>query len=677
MSVTGKRILINHLTYHVSNIVTDTSHAIQLLHDHICVAAYDNSDEVDETKCYPGTRTLILARLEHWLDTPGNARRLFTWLTGPMGAGKSALARSMAERASHKEKLLVRPFIAEQLSQNPAVLQQSLHYQLHILILVPLRRMRFHYPDIDPGTFPNLIIVDGLDECGADEEEGKEERQLKVLDLLHRLARSQDVIPFAILVHSRPERQIKSWFSMEGHEKITNRFTLDASYKPNDDIRFFVTQSFLRLLEEHPSRHLLPPKWPASVWIPGCNLPLDFNIVEFIVSRSSGQFIYAATFMRFIASKHHRPDKRLEQLLHRQQVPTPDDAPEAIMDALYTQVLNSTDDHKMVRDILAFNRVQLDVSWMPIDQILSILSISRQDLFHCLDQLESIAALKRNLTLLEMHHSSLHDFLSDASRSKSWYINPAASVSRFLLRSLTLFRTELNNKAQTSYLRAIHELFTDHLALLPNRRNVELQQWCSAEVYKELGDFCNFLFSSYRASVMRFLEKVSIFTFFEHLALAMATKTFIARILDSLAYISAGGIDHRPQEGSKPQIIAPSLWHRYSSWIIASDSTVFGAERENRFRYLLNEPTGSRNFTEYSVFNFALGQWGTSPRVVVPNNCFFLKDVRYSQILIPGVPELAHYRAIPASLARDDFLSVCPMYSDASTSAQLVFSAIY
>ncbi|KAF9034010.1 hypothetical protein BJ165DRAFT_1396223, partial [Panaeolus papilionaceus] len=324
----GNRILINQPTYNVQQITNSNDPAFRLLSDHICVAAYDNSDQVDQTKCYPGTRTLLLERLENWLSVPGNARRLLTWLDGPMGSGKTAVASTMAERVSANKKLLgtfifrrgqpgrsdatrfvttlayqmalsiplVRPHIEDQLNHDPSILQQSLSRQLDLLILEPLRKMRSQHPGIDPTTHANLIIVDGLDECGADQESGREEMQTRVLDLLHRLALSQDVLPFAILIHSRPEKHIKNWFSLQSHEKMTNRLTLDASYKPDDDIRLFVTQSFLKILDVHPSRDLLPTGWPFEI-TNSAGYPME--AIETMVRRSSGQFIYAAVAMKF------------------------------------------------------------------------------------------------------------------------------------------------------------------------------------------------------------------------------------------------------------------------------------------------------------------------------------------------------------------------------------------
>ncbi|KAF9035828.1 hypothetical protein BJ165DRAFT_1533314 [Panaeolus papilionaceus] len=529
MLPTGNRTLINQLT--VNNVQnTFQTSSFRLLYDHICVAAFDNSDQVDQMKCYPGTRSLLLERLEHWLSVPGNARRLLTWLDGPMGSGKTAVARTMAERVSANNKLvgafifrrgqpgrsdatrfvatlayqlalsipLVRPHIEEQLNHDPSVLQQSLSRQLDALILEPLRKMRSQNPDTDVATLPNLIIVDGLDECGADQESGKEEMQTRVLDLLHRLALSQDVLPFAVLIHSRPEKNIKNWFSLESHEEMTNRLTLDSSYKPEDDIRFFVTQSFLAILDDHPSRDLLPPGWPYNL----TNSYGDpVHAIETLVRRSSGQFIYAAVAMKFIASQHCRPDKRLLSVLSSNDHHSPD-APNAIIDSLYAQVLNSTNDHETVKQILAFQNIayrKYIYQSIPLTSILSMLSISIQDFHHSLQQLESLLTLEK--PFLKFHHSSFGEFLESPNRSAGWFTDDNHYRWHFSLRVLRLFRDETYVGAQISFLRLVGQL------LIFNFHNA------STVVHQEVEHFCDFPNSSYGASVERFLSQVPLSTF--------------------------------------------------------------------------------------------------------------------------------------------------------------------
>ncbi|KAF9038196.1 hypothetical protein BJ165DRAFT_426651 [Panaeolus papilionaceus] len=533
----GGRILINHPTYIVHTTVAHDANTFRLLYDQVCVAAYDNSDEVDPMKCYPGTRTLLLERLENWLAAQGNADRLITWLDGPMGSGKTAVARTMAERALANKKLvgmfmfrrgqpgrsdatrfvatltyqmalsipLVRQYIEDQLKHDPSVLQQSLSRQLDALILEPLRRMRSQVRDIDITTLPNLIIVDGLDECGSDEGLGKEDMQTRVLDLLHRLVLSQDVLPFSILIHSRPENHIKNWFTQELYESMTNRLTLNASYRPSADIRLFVTETFLKILRDHPNRHLLPPNWPYVVQDPR-NPGKPVDAITILVNHSSGQFIYAATAMVYIASQHHRPDKRLVSLLffaHDAEARAPN-APTAIIDALYAQVLNSTDDHEMVKRILAFYTLFLPLPLnIPHSRILSIISISIEDLRHCLQQLESL--LTFTLTPpLKFHHSSFPEFLEDPLRSGFWFLNRDHYYSHFMLCALRVFHDESYVGAQTYCLRLLGFLRSRY----PFRT-------ISIYFQREVEQFCDFPNSSYRASVERFLSKVSLGSFIQ------------------------------------------------------------------------------------------------------------------------------------------------------------------
>ncbi|KAF9035836.1 hypothetical protein BJ165DRAFT_1533319 [Panaeolus papilionaceus] len=505
----GSRTLINHLTYNVQQITNANDPAFRLLYDQICVAAYDNSDQVDQTKCLAGTRTLLLERLKNWLSAPGNARRLLTWLDGigqncsceNTGRARGQPGRNDATRfvatLAYQMALsipLVRPYIEERLNHDPSVLQQSLSRQLDTLILEPLRKMRSQYPDIDTNTLPNLIIVDGLDECGR--------------------------AAFAILIHSRPEKNIKNWFSLESREKVTNRLTLDASYKPDDDIRFSVTQSFLAILDDHPTRDLLPPGWPYEVTD---SHAVPMHAIETLVRRSSGQFIYAAVAMKFISSQHCRPDKRLLSVLLSNDHHSPD-TPNAIIDSLYVQVLNSIDDHQTVKQILAFQNIAYgkhDFRSVPLRRILSVLSISEKDFGHSLQQLESLVTVRR--PFLKFHHASFGEFLANPNRSAAWFIDDNHYRSRFTLCALRLFRDETYVGAQISFLRLLHQL------------SMVYYEETSTEVDQELVHFCDFPNSSYHASVECFLSQVPLSTF-----IRLTRWIFFLRV-ESTVYCSAPG----------------------------------------------------------------------------------------------------------------------------------------
>ncbi|KAF9044186.1 hypothetical protein BJ165DRAFT_1479627 [Panaeolus papilionaceus] len=583
---TGNRTLINHLTYTVQNISNSNS-TFRLLFDHICVAAYDNSDQVDQMKCYPGTRTLLLERLENWLAAPGNARRLLTWLDGPMGSGKTAVARTMAERVSANNKLvgififrrgqpgrndatrfvatlsyqmalsipLVRTYIEEQLNRDPSVLLQSLSRQLDVLILEPLQRMRSQHPDLDNATLPNLIIVDGLDECGAEEEIGKEELQTEVLILLRRLALSQDILPFSILINSRPEKHIKNWFSLEPHESMTNRLSLDASYTPSDDIRLFVTESFLKILRDHPNRYLLPPNWPyviPDLW--GFSQPV--NAIDILVDRSSGQFIYGATAMAmaYIASQRHRPNERLAYVLSLDHAADARmlNSPTAIIDALYLQVLNSTPNHEMVKKVLGFYQVFGAYIKLPkgisLHRALSMVHISIEDLEDCLQQLESLLIF-RMWPPPRYHHSSFKEFLEDRSRSGSWHINIDENFPDCMLHSLKMFHDETYVGAQMSSIRIVDCVMRRGRLVTP----------AFADFRRELEDFYDFPNSSYGASVERFLSKVPLSSFIrltQWIAAADSKGTFcrhLARLI-------------KPH--IQPYLVDPASFARFLCWSI-------------------------------------------------------------------------------------------------------------
>ncbi|PPQ70937.1 hypothetical protein CVT24_009965 [Panaeolus cyanescens] len=479
---------VTHVNIQNTNIDPVAERDLTRLLDHTCVAAYENSDTYDSLKCYPGTREVLLDRLDTWMNTPLEERTAFMWLDGPMGSGKSAAARSIAERMSLKNRLLgmyifrrgeggrgnssqfvttlayqmafsipaIRPLIASQILHDPSILQQSISRQLDVLVIEPLRQLHKN-SDHDVKSLANVIIVDGLDECGDDTDlDGRQGEQLRLLDLLYRLTLYSDILPFAIFVASRPEIHLKSWFRMEAHSGATYRTTLDSTYKPNDDIRFFVTQSFLKLRESHPLRHHLPPSWPLQ---PGeeehqlSTKPTADNIcvckvVEDIVRTSSGQFILPSVVMKFIASPRYQPHQRLEHIMRRNDNNTDPNTPEAILDNLYHQVLDATADHEVTLKVLMyscwnpFGEIRLPRA-IPLLRILSALQISKAEFDHCIEQLESLATCTfRSESFLHFHHTSLFGFLRERKRSKQWCVLDSPRLLRVADQALKLFKEE-------------------------------------------------------------------------------------------------------------------------------------------------------------------------------------------------------------------------------------------
>lgn len=136
-----------------------------------------------------------------WIEHGGDKRLL--WLSGPAGAGKTAIAGTIADEC-HKRGWLAGSFffsasstsyerrtkdafvttlafqlcehsglvclkdeILNSVDNNPAIFKKRLDEQLEVLILEPLRKaLKSGYSE---SAWPRVIIIDGLDECGTNQ----------------------------------------------------------------------------------------------------------------------------------------------------------------------------------------------------------------------------------------------------------------------------------------------------------------------------------------------------------------------------------------------------------------------------------------------------------------------------------------------------------------------------
>jgi hypothetical protein len=173
---------------------------MELLHQHIAPGAFHNSDErYDPPKCHPHTRRAVLKKIMDWVKDP-NKVALFLWLYGPAGAGKSAIAQTIAELLeklgllaaafffsrnaagrNDKTRLVptlvyrlvksipeIRAHVLEAVEQDPAIFSCSIDTQIQALIVEPLNAAA-NEEALAPILLsrPRLIILDGLDECST------------------------------------------------------------------------------------------------------------------------------------------------------------------------------------------------------------------------------------------------------------------------------------------------------------------------------------------------------------------------------------------------------------------------------------------------------------------------------------------------------------------------------
>lgn len=325
-------------------------------------AAYHNSaDRFDAPKCHPNTRVTILNKLADWALNDPDA--FILWLYGPAGSGKSAIGNSLAERfaeigmilasffffrSDHRRnngRLLVatlayqvsivippfQPLLEDAVETHPRIFEDSIAVQFTKLIVEPLQHLS------SQGVFssvamPRLIVIDGLDECG------NHSMQTQIVQAVAGL-QSRTNLPFRFLITSRAESQIVATFN-SARLRTAGRIVLDDEYMPAKDISTFLRDRFSDIRNNHQLKSSLRQDWPGE------------SVIDAIVDKSSGQFIYASVFIRFVDSPRHNPNKRLEIALGLR--PSERDLPFAELDTLYQHIFSAVEDIDSTRRLLAF-----------------------------------------------------------------------------------------------------------------------------------------------------------------------------------------------------------------------------------------------------------------------------------------------------------------------------------
>ena len=128
-------------------------------------------------------------------------------------------------------------------------------------------------------------------------------------------------LPLRFLIGSRPESHIRDCFDEESLYTVTRQVALDETFDPGRDIRVFLQDDFAKIRPKNSIPSLVVQPWPEE------------GIIDLLVQRSSGQFIYAAIVLKFVGAEFHSPTKRLALVLK------PDPTAFSDLDQLYTQSL--------------------------------------------------------------------------------------------------------------------------------------------------------------------------------------------------------------------------------------------------------------------------------------------------------------------------------------------------
>jgi hypothetical protein len=437
--------------------------------------------------CHPDTRKTIIGDIMSWIEDPSRTSSVL-WFNGPAGAGKTAIAQSLCKLCAAAQWLAgsfffsryapgrsnadflfstiafelslaipdVGKIINEIVANDPSIPTKEPEIQLQKLILEPLQQVS------EQVMHPVVIIIDGLDEC-----EG-EDVQSNVLRLLGSVFQHSSVgcDRICFIVTSRPEPWIHDEFTVEPLRSITRQIFLGQTSEANDDIRTFFRLGFTDI-HDNP-KHRLTMSNVAKPWP-------SYRVLDDLVDKASGQFIYPATVLKFVGDPNYRPTDRLDIITSIPVIPPSalTSRPFGALDQLYSQILSMSSGKLRTLDILSALIAMrapsaLFLEWGPhvdllrvaekllglqpgdgpqaLRMIHSLVHITGRSLISDIadDNLSPPGDLQtyyQNEDEIRFHHKSFVDYLLDPSRSLEYCVDMEEMNARLALACIITMQT--------------------------------------------------------------------------------------------------------------------------------------------------------------------------------------------------------------------------------------------
>jgi hypothetical protein len=414
-------------------------------------AFYDSEARFDPPKCDEDTRVEVIGEIMDWMNDREGPQRLLC-MTGAAGAGKSALQQTVAERCADSGILGVAfffsaqdptrndlsrivPTIAFQLGQHdpalqdymsraiekdPPIFKRTVRTQMDTLIVRPFKQLCVTR-GFDPGSFPHAMLIDGLDECSG------EEKQADLLCTIRDCLLDND-LPFRIFIASRPEWAIRSALSPEppGYlYPLAYHIQLSDKYDAAKDIRGYLWRQLQSIGGRSRDPRARSRSWPTV------------EDIEKLVRAASGQFVYAATIVKYVSERLSSPVERLQTVVDW----TPEEGqfarPFEALDILYTRILTTAKesyeavDTNRGRSFLLLLRAHhinseavLGFPAHTFDEILGLPSGTWEVL---VSDLHSLVALPSNsidpeFVQMKFYHRSFSEFLDSETRASNLFI---------------------------------------------------------------------------------------------------------------------------------------------------------------------------------------------------------------------------------------------------------------
>ena len=203
---------------------------------------------------------------------------------------------------------------------------------------------------------------------------------------------------------------------------------LDDKFKTDAGIKIFLRDGFNDILER--CEHLMPSvskPWPSE------------GIINLLVQKSSGQYIYASTVLKYVDGSYPKPSMQLDAVLG--SIPT-SSSPFADLDQLYIHILSSQPEPAIVVHVIGC----ILVVAFPLAPVIikEILGLQKGDVVSVLSGLHSVLDipprddLENDEIPITLLHASFRDFLTDRTCSGTFFVDLTKAHTDLVLNGFLL-----------------------------------------------------------------------------------------------------------------------------------------------------------------------------------------------------------------------------------------------
>ncbi|RXW20824.1 hypothetical protein EST38_g5044 [Candolleomyces aberdarensis] len=401
-------------------------------------ALHDSDARYDPPKCDEDTRNEVVDEIMGWIEDRGSPQRLLC-MTGAAGSATDptrnnvkAVIPTIAYQLGSKNEAL-KSIIKETIDSDQLIFSRTLRSQISSLIINPCRRLQRG----DLYALPYAILIDGLDECSG------EKRQAELLAAIKQCVLADD-LPFRIFIASRPELAIRNMLDRGGDlHGVAYHIQLSDKYDATEDIRRYLWRRLLDIGRRSQGSRARSRPWPTQ------------EHIELLVRAASGQFIYAATVVKYISEPRSSPVDRLKIVVTW----TPREGqlarPFETLDILYSNILSAAkfayenvDTHSRRDFLLLFRAYHInfttgfkesasDLVGLQFDAEVLNATLHLEPGAHenLMSDLHSLVTLRDDNGTIKLYfyHKSLSDFLEQESRSKSFFM-PTSRVHTYIAK---------------------------------------------------------------------------------------------------------------------------------------------------------------------------------------------------------------------------------------------------